>query len=281
MRVQKIRVRRSCGRRGSVHAAIMGVAARGNTQAVKQPRKDCVAVRTPKLSMRSRSCRERVSLRVTHRLRGIVGLRHRRSVLMMNLKGSTVATSSLKPRIMRGLRVAERVVERCNLRDLKGRGVRHVDKVVPKMVTRANVRASRVVRKVITRAGPSMIITVSTLTTEDAEHLGHAVRVASAKVGPNSNMNGREIKLARRGLRMGIVKVKMPAMMSTTAVIRSSVTRLLRTLRRTRRGRFLRRVVSPRLRAVFMAPGSISRAMGCLDFAVSRKLGVTFRRVNN
>lgn len=274
--MHKMRVERECSRRGSIQAAMMQVAARGKTEAVKGPRKACVAVRTPTLSIPSRSCRERVSRRITRRLERLVSLKQRRSVLIMNLKGRRVATSSLNPHTISGLRVAERIVQRCKLGDGRRVGVRRVDKVIPNIVTRAKVRALRVIQNIISRAGPSLIVTMSTLTTEDATELGQAVRVASAKVDPNSNIKGRERNLGRRGLSIHIVKVNIPAIISTTAVIRSSVTRLLRTLRRSRRGRFLRRVVSPGLCAVFMAPGSISRAMQCLDFAVSRKLGLTF-----
>lgn len=278
--------------RGKIVIDAIVVRARGTSITVKEPGKACVAVRTPRVVRRSTKCRESVSLRLTGvvqgllpkgRVRGGLGGKLRITTLIIKLNGQRIAPSTLKPEIISGLFVAHRVLGRFKGCTFRERSIKGIDKVIPKIVTRANVRYIRVLGNIMGRAGPSFLVAISTLTTEDVQQLKQAVRLASAKVAPKDKVNGRHGTVGHGDINIPIVSLNIPAIISTTAVISSTVARFvstlslssLRGLSRERQRRLTERLLSPRLGNLFIAPGGVSSSVGGLDFLVSRKLGVT------
>lgn len=225
----------------------------------------CVAVRLPSLA--SGFARASGQLRA---INGRVGqlLPMGKLILITKLNGVRVAPSSLKPgadqQILTAHRVNKRVTHSAKLSQLHP-----ITMVRAKIAKRANVRANRCVLDVMQQVEPATIITVSTLTSHEARELNYALRVDSAKVSPNTKINGRQAGVAGRAVKIPIVTVKIPAIISTRALTISVLNGSY--------GQGARGVLVPRNERLMIVPERVSLLARETSELVTFTLGKTLR----
>lgn len=248
---------------GDTSIARVRVAASTNTRGLNGPINACIAIRLPPFSSRFSSTSDEV-FTIESRVGGLLP-GGASKILIIKLNGSSVAPSTLNPGATGSVFSAHRVAGSLTRR-IKLPSLQPMSSTSPKILNRANVRDTRVVHKVVGRASPSTMVAISTLSTHDVGELNYAIRVAGANVIPNSKINGRHTRVDQGALKIPMVTVKIPAIMSTTTLICSVA-----------KGRGVPRPRHRETRGVVIAPHRVSIVVDHTSHLLTLTVGSTLR----
>ncbi len=215
------------------------VSAPTTTGGVNGPGNHCIAFRSGSPLRSSRGVCESY-LTLSRRVGSL--LNDHREVLIMKLKGSSIAPSDLNPTITSEILTAERLGNR-----LTGLFSYEISILAPNIVNGANLRSRRMVGSTIEIANTRTIVIVSTLTYKKISGVNRTVRLSGANVYPNSKIVGDHERVSQGAINTRYVTVKTPAVTSSGSL------------------------------KLVIAPGDVSHVVGRASQLVTKKVGLDLR----
>ena len=142
-------------------------------------------------------------------------------ILMTGLGNRAVTPDSLGPRVADGIYVTRHIKQ--YLADALPKGVRAVSAIAPGVLGITGMETLEIVRGVVERTAPSLVIAVDSLASRRAQRIGAAVQLTNTGISPGAGIGNDRQGLSQATLGVPVIAIGAPLVVYAGTIARDTI----------------------------------------------------------
>lgn len=183
---------------------------------IGKPKGNYITITARDLSENDREEYEEVCLCLAEELKEILPLGEDTPVLTVGLGNRNITADSIGPKSVSHLLVTRHIKEM--MPDEVDESVRAVSAVAPGVLALTGIETSEIVRGVVEKVKPGLVIAVDALAARSMERLGRTIQIADTGINPGSGVGNNRKELSEKTLGVPVVAIGVPMVVDAATV---------------------------------------------------------------
>lgn len=198
-------------------------------RAIGKPMGNYITIDVPRLRRKNDELHERVGQTLAQELSTLTNLDEDATVLVVGLGNWNVTPDALGPRVVHHLLVTRHLKK---LMPEKVRpGFRSVCALAPGVLGLTGIETGEIIRGVVDRVRPDMIIAIDALASRSMERVGTTIQIADTGIHPGSGVGNKRMGLTRETLGIPVYALGLPTVVHATTIARDSIDRVIKAMK--------------------------------------------------
>lgn len=180
-----------------------------------------ITLEIPGLRMNDKEVYERVCAALSEEIRAIAGFDKERTTLVAGLGNWNITPDSIGPKVVKSLLVTRHLFE--HMPSEVGEGVSPVCGVAPGVLGITGVETGEILRGIVERVSPGLVIAVDALASRRLERVGTTIQISDTGISPGSGVGNQRKELSAQTLGVPIIAIGIPMVVDAATIASDAI----------------------------------------------------------
>lgn len=271
-------------RQGDITITRVRVLDQRGAQAIGKLPGNYITLEAPGLRERNRDLQEKVGAALVGEIKRMLPAGTEDPVLIVGVGNWNATPDALGPRVVNQVMVTRHLKDFVPV-ELHG-GLRPVSAVSPGVLGLTGIETSEIIRGIVDRTRPAMVIAIDALAARSIERIGTTIQLADTGINPGSGIGNRRAGINRESLGVPVLAIGVPTVVHAATIANDTIDALanavmgrspmffevMRQFGHEDRGALIREVLSPRVGNLVVTPKEVDELISDLAKVIAGTL---------
>lgn len=188
---------------------------------IGKPMGNYITIEVPRLKENDQELFENTCKTLAGELAGIVKLGEKSTILVVGLGNWNVTPDALGPKVVSSLMVTRHLLE--YVPEQVDEGVRPVCAVAPGVLGITGIETGEIVRGIVERVKPDLIIAIDALASRKMERVSTTVQIADTGIAPGSGVGNKRMELSKQTLGVPVIAIGVPTVVDAATMANDTI----------------------------------------------------------